>query len=308
MRNCVLLIFMLVPLVVLAQQKDSVIVVDGHYIELSDIVVNKGLDVATFIKKVENDTTFFKAFKNLRITGYTVANDIRMLGKNNEVIASLKGETRQVVQNHCRRMDILKQTVTGNFFDKHGDYNYYTAAMYAQLFFTKGTVCNETNIIGNPEIQMDGLSGMARRKAQLKMLFFNPGKRIGGLPLISNKTAIFDNDMVKNYDMKIGYEETSLGPAYVFHIQVKKGRESRVVINEMTTWFDTENSDVLAKNYSLSYDTGVYDFDVTMNVKMTRVGNLLAPSFISYNGNWKIMTRKREKGIFIANLSDFTQP
>lgn len=308
MRNCVLLIFMLVPLVALAQQKDSVIVVDGHYIELSDIVVNKGLDVATFIKKVENDTTFFKAFKNLRITGYTVANDIRMLGKNNEVIASLKGETRQVVQNHCRRMDILKQTVTGNFFDKHGDYNYYTAAMYAQLFLTKGTVCNETNIIGNPEIQMDGLSGMARRKAQLKMLFFNPGKRIGGLPLISNKTAIFDNDMIKNYDMKIGYEETSLGPAYVFHIQVKKGRESRVVINEMTTWFDTENSDVLAKNYSLSYDTGVYDFDVTMNVKMTRVGNLLVPSFISYNGNWKIMTRKREKGIFIANLSDFTQP
>lgn len=307
MRIRVFLILLIVPACVFAQPKDSAVLVDGNYVELSDIVVNKGLDIATFIKRVENDTTFFKAFKNLRITSYTASNDIRMLDKKNQVIASLTGTIRQTAQDHCRKMDILKQTVTGNFFDKNHDYNYYTAAMYAQLFFTKGTVCHETNIIGNPEIQLAGLSGMDKHKAQLKMLFFNPGKRISGLPLISNKTAIFDKDMIKNYDMKIGYDETSSGPAYVFHIKVKAGRENKVVINEMSTWFDIENFDVLAKDYSLSYNAGIYDFDVRMSVKMVRSEGLLLPAFISYHGNWKMMMKKREKGTFTANLSSFGQ-
>lgn len=305
MLICVFLILLMIPGGIFAQQKDSAVLVDGNYIELSDIVVNRGLDVASFIRRVEGDTTFFKAFKNLRVTDYTASNDIKMLGKKDQVIASLTGKTRQIVQNHCRRMDIVNQAVTGNFFDKNGDYNYYTAAMYAQLFFTKGTICNETNIIGNPEIQLAGLSGMEKHKAQLKMLFFNPGKRISGLPLISNKTAIFDREMIKNYDMKIGYEETSSGPAYVFHIKVKKGKENKVVINEMSTWFDIETFEVLAKNYSLSYNTGIYDFNVRMNVKMTRSNGLLLPAFISYHGNWKIMMKKREKGVFTANLSSF---
>lgn len=301
-----LIIFLaLFPLQVVAQQKDSAVSVDGNYILLSDIVVNSRLDVASFVKRVKEDTTFHKAFKNLRIVGYTSVNDIRMLDKKGHIDASLKSKIRQVVANHCRRMEVIDQTVHGDFFDADGDYNYYTAAMYAQLFFTRGIVCNETNIVGNGEISTDGLSGMAKRKAQLKMLFFNPGKRINGLPFISSKTAIFDPGMSRNYDMRIDVDDHGLTPAYVFRIKVKPGNENNVVIREMTTWFDISNFDILARNYSLVYDAGIYDFDVDMKVKMTRVGDLLLPSVIAYNGNWKMIFKKRERGIFTATLSDF---
>jgi hypothetical protein len=73
----------------------------------------------------------------------------------------------------------------------------------------------------------------------------------------------------------------------------------------MTTWFHDRSFDVLARNYSLSYNAAVYDFKVTMEVVMTRYGGYLVPSLIKYNGNWKAVFRKRERGIFTATLFDF---
>ena len=47
-----------------AQSKnDTTIKVDKNYITLSEIVVNNKLDVASFIERVKNDTTFYKAFR-----------------------------------------------------------------------------------------------------------------------------------------------------------------------------------------------------------------------------------------------------
>lgn len=299
---------LLIPLPFMAssQQKDTSVLVEGNYITLSEIIVNQNLDVAAFIKRVKEDTTFYKAFKNLRIIEYTAINDIRMLNKKGKITASLKGKTKQIINNRCRSMDIIDQKVTGDYFDKTGNPNYYTATMYAQLFFTKGVICNETNIVGNKEFNTSGLSGIEKRKAQLKMLFFNPGKRINGLPLISNKTEIFDPRIAKYYDMKIDVDNGTTHPAYVFTIKAKTGMESHVVIKEMTTWFDMQNFDILARNYSLSYNAGVYDFDIEMKVKMNKINQLLVPSVIAYNGYWKVAFKKREWGIFTATLSDFS--
>lgn len=294
-----------VPAILSAQTNDSAYITDGGYITLSEVVVNQKLDVDAFIKRVKEDTTFYKAFKTLRIVDYMLINDIRMLDERGDIEAGLKGKVKQTVRNSCRTMDITEQEVTGDFFDKNGSPNYYTASMYAQLFFTKGKVCNEDDIVGNIDIATDGLSGMDKRKAQLKMLFFNPGKRINGLPLISNKTEIFTKAMAKHYDMRIDAGEISGEPAYIFYIRAKPGHERNVVIKEMTTWFSGDRFDILARNYSLSYNAGVYDFDVQMRVRMSRIGELLVPSLIAYNGDWKVMTKKRERGVFTATLSNF---
>lgn len=299
---------MLVSVFCRAQSGDTSYAVDGHYITLTEVVVNEKLDVAAFIRRVKEDTTFYKAFKSLRIVEYTAVNDIRMLGKNHKTIATLRGKTRQIVQDHCRTMEIVDRQVTGDYFDESGQPNYYTGAMYAQLFFTNGRVCNENNIVGTTDISLEGLSGMDKRKAQLKMLFFNPGKRINGLPFISNKTEIFDPSLAKYYDMRIDATETDGEPAFVFYIKAKPGKENSVVIREMTTWFSATNFDILARNYSLVYNAGVYDFDVQMKVRMKRLGKLLVPSVIAYNGNWKFMLKKRERGVFTATLSDFKVP
>lgn len=289
-----------------AQQKnDTLVKVDENYISLSEIVINNKLNVASFIKRIKEDTTFYKAFKNLRILGYSAFNDIRMLDKKGKIIAGLNSETKQIRKGNCRKMEVLQQKQSGDIFDKNGNFNYYTAQMYAGLFFTKDSVCGETNIVKDHDFSTAGLSGIEKHKEQLKMLFFNPGKKINGLPFISNKTAIFDESMADKYDMSIDYREYDEKPCYVFSIKVKDGQKSSVVITEMTTWFTEKDFQIVARNYSLQYDAGIYDFDVEMEVKMSNVGNLIVPSLLRYNGNWKVMFKKRERGVFTATLFDF---
>ena len=301
-------VMLLCTLFLFAQKEsDSTIKIDENYITLSEIVVNKNLDIASFIKRVKTDTTFYKAFRNLRIIGYTAINDIRMLNKDGNVQASLNSTIRQVRKGNCRTMRVLNQKTTGNFFDRNGNFNYYTAQMYAGLFFTKDSVCGENNIIKGHEFSTDGLSGIEKHKEQLKMLFFNPGKKINGLPFISSKTAIFSPEMADDYNMNIDYREFNETPCYVFSINVKKDKKSNVVIDEMTTWFDAKTFDIVARNYSLKYDAGVYDFDVKMKVQMSKIGNLLVPSLLTYNGNWKVIFNKRERGVFTATLSNFVE-
>ena len=292
---------------ILAQKKDTSIKVEDNYITLSEIVVNNKLDVPSFVERVKNDTTFYKAFRNLRIIGYTALNDIKMLDKNGNIQASLHSKTKQIRTGNCRKMQVLNQSATGDIFDSKGNFNYYTAQMYARLFFTKDSVCGETNIVKGHEFSTNGLSGMEKHKEQLKMLFFNPGKKINGLPFISNKTEIFDESMADKYDMSIDFSEHDSVPCYVFKIKVKPNKKNDVVIDEMTTWFNEKTFEIVARNYSLSYDAGVYDFDVDMQVEMTKVDDLLVPSVLRYNGSWKAIFKKRERGIFTATLFDFVR-
>lgn len=289
-----------------AQNKgDTTIQVDNNFITLSEVVVNNQLDVPYFISRVKNDTTFYKAFKNLRIINYTAINDIRMLGKKGKVEASLRSKTRQLREGNCRTMEILDEIVTGDMYDRDKNFNYYTAQMYASLFFTKGKICGETNIVKGNEFSADNLKGMEKHKEQLKMLFFNPGRKIDGLPFISNKTAIFDESMANRYDMDIDFKSYNGQPCYVFSIKAKDNKTHRVVVEEMVTWFTERDFEIVARNYSLNYDAGVYDFNVKMDVQMVRVGELLVPGLITYNGNWKAIFKKRERGVFTATLSDF---
>ena len=83
------------------QKKDTIVKVENNYITLSEIVVNNKLDIASFIERVKNDTTFYKAFRNLRVIGYTSINDIRMLDKSNKIETSLLSKIKQIRTHNC---------------------------------------------------------------------------------------------------------------------------------------------------------------------------------------------------------------
>ncbi len=285
--------------------QDTTVYVGQKLITLSPVVLDNKLNVPYFIDRIKNDTSFYKAFRNLHILSWSAINDIRMLDKEGGLNASLFSRTKQMVQKGCRTMLTTEETVTGDMYNDDNEFNYYTPEMYASLFFTKRSVCGETNIVKGKEFSTEGKSGMEKHKEQLKMLFFNPGRRISGLPFMSNKTAIYDDDMGDSYDMDIDWERHSNINCYVFRQKVKKGKEDNVVIDEMNTWFNDSTYEVVARNYSLSYDAAVYDFKVSMEVEMTTVGNLTVPALIRYNGNWKAIFKKRERGVFTATLSDF---
>jgi len=290
-----------------AQTKDTAVYIGGKAILLSEVVVNSKLDISSFINRVKNDTTFYKAFKNLDILGYTSLNDIRMLNKKGGTQASLNSKTKQIESNGCRNLQVIKEETTGDFYNKLHEYNYYTAELYASLFFAKGTICGENNIVGGKDISTEGLSGIEKHKKQLEILFFNPGKKINGIPFISNKTAIFDDGMIDKYDMSIDIADRDTTSCYLFSIKVKPAYINEVVIDEMTTWFDIRTFDVMARNYTLSYDAGVYDFNVEMQVELTHFGSYLIPSLLRYNGNWKVVFKPREHGVFTATLFDFNK-
>ncbi len=287
--------------------QDSTVDVGQKLITLSTVVLDNKLNVPEFIEKVKNDSSFYKSFRNLHIIGFTAINDIRMVDKKGELNASLFSHTKQMVKDGCRTMETVDEVVTGDMYTDAKQFNYYTANMYASLFFTKGTVCGEDNIVQGKAFSTEGKSGMEKHKEQLKMLFFNPGRRINGLPFMSNKTAIYDDGIADSYNMDIDWEHYNGIDCYVFKQKVKEGREGTVVVDEMTTWFNDSTFEVVARNYSLSYDAGVYDFKVNMDVQMTKLGDLTIPSLIKYNGNWKAIFKKRERGIFTATLSDFNR-
>ncbi len=284
---------------------DTILNVGQKIITLSNFVINNKLNVPAFIEKVKNDSSFYKAFKNLRIINFTAINDIRMNNKNGSLDASLHSLTKQKIKDGCRTMKVLEEKSTGDMYNDLKEFNYYTANMYASIFFTKDTICGENNIVNGAAFSTEGKSGIEKHKEQLKMLFFNPGKKINGLPFMSNKTAIYDDELADSYDMNIDFERFNNTNCYVFKQKVKPNRKGSVVVDEMNTWFNDSTFEVIARNYSLSYDAGVYDFKVNMEIQMTTVGNLTVPAVIRYTGNWKAIFKKRERGIFTATLSDF---
>ena len=277
----------------------------AQMIQLSEVVIRNNLDINSFIKRVKNDTTFYKAFKNLRVLGFTSLNDIRMKDKKDKVKAGLQSKTRQHVSKGCRTMDVINETTTGDFYEKNGDYNYYTAELYAGLFFTKGMICGETNVVAGAHREVRSKSGIEKHKEQLKMLFFDPGKKIPGIPFMGDKTAIFDKDHIDRYDFSLDYVDYNGQSCYLFTIKAKSG--SGVVIDNMTTWFNSATMEIVARNYDLSYDAGVYDFNVHMEVQMTQFGNLTVPSTLRYYGTWDVAFKKRERGVFTATLFDFSK-
>lgn len=296
MKGPLAIFFCIATLQLYAQRYDTVSVFNIP-VQIDEVVVKSGWDITSFIRRVQTDTTFYKAFRTMRLVPYRATNDIKVHGKARELVASLYSKTRQEIRHGCRTMAVEEEKTTGNFYTPAHKYNYYTADLYAYLFFTKDSVCGENDIVKGALVDK-GKGKMEKSKYQLKQLIFNPGSKIEGIPMMGDKAAIFDPDQAKKYDFKILVDLFQGTPCYVFKITPKKGQEKNVVYNELTTWFRKTDYSILARNYSLSYHTILYDFDVIMKVKTIQIAGRLLPSEINYNGNWHVLTQKRERVIF----------
>ena len=299
--------FCLLPFLCFGQNDSSAIEPLGKETTLSEVVIRNGFDVNKFLQRIKNDTTFYKAFRTLHILGFTSLNDIKMRDAEGKLKASLYSKTKQNRTNGCRTMNVLEEKTTGDMY-KGRELNYYTAELYAGLFFTNGKICGEDNIVAGRQRNVKGKSGIEKHKEQLKMLFFNPGQKIPGIPFIGDKVDIFDPSVSKKYDFAIDMDEMSGQQCYVFKIIPKPDTDrDDIVFDNITTWFNSKTMEIVARNYDLSYDTPIYDFDVHMEVKMTKFEGLLVPELLVYNGNWKVAFKKRERGIFTATIFDFNK-
>ncbi len=289
--------------------QDTSFQVANQSFTLADAIVRNNFDYKAILEKIKRDTSFYKAFKTLRTIGYSSFNHIEMYDKNQKMVASLDSKTRQNKIGACRTMDVLEEKTFGNLRNGKGDYNYVTPSLYASLFFTKGQICGENNIVKGKKRTIQG-SGIDKAKEQLKMLFFNPGEKIPGIPMIGNKLDLYDDKAHELYTYRLDYVDYHGKLDYVFEIKPKEDlgffAKDRVVVDQMITWFNPSTLEVLGRNYSLSYKAGVYDFNVQMEVEMTYTPNgLLVPKILRYKGDWDIVFKKRERGLFTATLFDY---
>ncbi len=262
-------------------------------IQLDAFVLKSGFDLNMFIKKFKSDTTFYKSFKSMHLIPYVAYNDIKIYNKQGTIISNYKSKNEQFINKDCRIGKISDIEISGDFYKYNGDYKYYTASLYDYLFFTHESVCNQNDIVaGNNEKK--GKGQLEKSKYELKQLIFNPGSKIDGIPLLGNKASIFDNEEIIKYNLNISVDTLDNIDCYVFKIIPKKEYNNKVIYNELITWFDKNDFSILARNYSLSYHTLIYDFDVTMKVRLKKIGKKLYPIHINYDGDWHIFTKKRE--------------
>src|SRR5262245_39127844 len=73
----ILLLAVVVLCYIPASAQDTTVTINKKIVTLKEVVVRNDLNVPKFIDLVQKDTSFYKAFKNLKIIGYSALNDIR---------------------------------------------------------------------------------------------------------------------------------------------------------------------------------------------------------------------------------------
>ncbi|NDC41487.1 MAG: hypothetical protein EBZ77_08055 [Chitinophagia bacterium] len=253
------------------------------------------IDTRAFVRRIKTDTSFFKAFKTMRLVPFRATTSCIAYNRQGSQEAILNLDSRQVVTpKRCRKTETISKTVTGPFFDKHGNPNYYTAEMFLNLFFTEKWLCNENDIVAG-SFDSRGKGKLEKNKMALKQLIFNPGSKIEGVPFMGDKASVFDDDEVVKYILSVSIDSLAGQPCYKFSVVPRPEYSSKVVYNELTTCFAITDYSIVARNYSLSFKNMLYRFDVAMKVSTTLVNGRLLPAHIYYNGNWHVFTKAPER-------------
>jgi hypothetical protein len=113
--------------------QDTTIKFEEKYVTMPTAVIRSNLNPQAFIKYVMHDTSFYKAFKNIKIVGFSALNDIKILDKKSAIKASLYSKTKQQRKNNCRKTEIINETTTGDFYNDQKAYNYYNVCQYRNV-------------------------------------------------------------------------------------------------------------------------------------------------------------------------------
>jgi len=263
-----------------------------------DTTVNitaRRLSVETFIDAVTTDTSFYRAFQQMKRFGFVAENRIYTYDKKNKVNGSIY---RKIKHNQkAPKMVYLAKEDKGKIFKKNGKYQLYTLEMFDYIFlnaykseFADAAFAGKANDKGS----------IGSYKDKLKTLIFSPGRPVKGLPFIGNKTEIFTPNMRQYYDYSF-FSSTYLDsiPVYKFKVTVKPDLSSwtkdGLMIKELTTIFDKRNFEILGRYVDMKYSNLLFNFDVQMNIEMSYFGEEKLPSKISYQGDWNVPLKKEER-------------
>ncbi len=301
MKILICSIFFLLNFLVLKAQDIKTI----HLDSLTIVAVKGGFSVAEFIELVRTDTSFYKAFKNLKYFPYQSGSNLIVYNKGQEEKASILRNVTQHVNGNKRWMVIDEEKVKGKLRDRKNKYNYYTAELFDYIFFATDTAVRSNTIEAGKSDSKN-----KNYEDKLKTLIFNPGAQVKGVPLIGDRMAIFDKEMQPYYDYKIAsakYQDSI--PCYVFTCSAKKElgyfSKDKPVIKELISYFDKRTFNIVSRRYVLSYSAALFDFDVKMDVRLKTINGNLVPQLIVYQGRWDIPFKSPEIVNFNINFFNY---
>lgn len=266
-------------------------------VTLDEVVISaqaQGFDVEAFIRQVQEDTTFHKAFLNTRFHQNRVRSGLRVHNKGQKETASLQRTARLLRLGQQAVMEMDSSVERGRLRDRKGEHRYLTVEMYDDVFFPQG-VFQANNTVAARRLEVDRGSRFEKYKSELKKFMFDPGTEIASVPFIGHKLALFSPEMARFYQFRVWSDERSGRPCWVFSADARpEFRDGRTVIKTMDTWFDRGSGVVLAREYRIANSSVFLDFDITIQVQNTVVNGEPVPVRVDYDGDWDIPFRGRE--------------
>lgn len=277
------------------------------HITLDEFVVSaqaSGFSVEGFVKQVMEDTTFQQSFLNTKYYPHSLVSDLRVRNKHEKETASMHRRGRLVRDGVYAELVLDSVLEQGKLRKGNGEFRYLTVEMYDDVFFTKGRYV-ASNTIRARQLEIDRSSRFDKYKSELKKFMFNPGQEIASVPFIGDKLALYNDDMAVHYDHRIWADRRDGRDCWVFSSDTKAGHEGKTVIQEMSTWFDQESKQVIAREYHIRHGSLFLDFDIRIKVRNAVVNEALVPVYVDYNGEWDIPFSKPELIRFTLVMGDW---
>jgi len=301
---CLLLLQLAFMHQTMAQGVEKIVTLDSVTIEAA----KRGFNVSDFIDLVKSDTSFLKAFRNLHRCSYTVSADAQVFDKKKRLSGTLQKISKQVISGNIRWMKTIAAEENGKIRYRKGRYYFYTIEMLNDIFFPADTLPVAKPYVPSEEEGRNRTNNKNREK--LKTLIFNPGTEVKGVPLIGGRMAIFDEEMFPHYDYSIRTDlyRDSIS-CYVFSCKAKKlsneRTDEKAVTRNLESWFDRSTFQIVARDYTLQYESIFFDLNVTMKIQLMQNINELVPAGIEYNGEWNIPFKKPEIVTFKLLFSNY---
>lgn len=270
--------------------------------QLGPLVIHgraEGLNLEGFMQQVQEDTSFLKAFLNLRYWPHVLESELSVRNKGEQETAVLYRRGRLLREGERAWLRVDSADESGRLRNRKGEMRYLTAELYEDLFWPAGSWPADNSIATYRNGRRGG-GRIEKYKEELKMFMFNPGQEIASVPLIGGKLALFDPEMLPYYDFGIGQAHRNGYPCWEFtamakdSVDGKRASAGATVIKRMRTWFDQRTMQVVAREYRIAHASVLLDFDIRIRVDNTVVGGELVPLLIHYDGDWNIPLRKRE--------------
>ena len=304
MKIAAIISFSFISTFLIAQEEEKIY--NSVQLDTLTIFAENEFDIKTFIQRIKDDTTFYQAFKNLHYYPHKALGNLWVYNKREKEKAAEKISIIQHLEKSYMWQDRKTISSSGKLRTNKGKYRFITAEIYYDIFFPSDTIPVSTEIT-NVKDETVGKGKKSKYKHDLKLMMFNPGEDISGVPIVGKKMSIFDNDMVKYYDYKVSIINYNGIECYQFSCLAKpEHKEYKTVIKYLTTVFNKETMAVLNRQYSMRYKSILFQFDVKINVRNEMKHGTIIPLSISYTGYWDIPFKTQEKIAFTITNSGYT--